>query len=302
MEDACNPFLPFLSERSYNRIYGRSSVMRKKLTIIGVLSALIIASYLIWLDASVWSLHRYHIQSHVVQSAQLPETFENVRIVFISDLHAYAKGYAGNLDKILRTVNRQAPDILIFGGDLVDEKASILTEDQINELSNFLKLIDAPLGKFAVLGLDDLPQADLVRQIYQLSDFELLENQVLDIYNTTGNPIRLAGLTPYLEGQTDLKFLGKDTGSFTLLISALPDIVSRLTEQDADLILSGSTHGGQVNLPWIGPMYKVGDMLHISGKFKIGDRTLIVSNGLATSEFDYRLFADPNLLSIRLIP
>jgi predicted MPP superfamily phosphohydrolase len=276
--------------------------MRKKLTIIGILASLIIASYLTWLDASVWSLNRYQIKSSVVQNAQLPKTFENIRIVFISDLHAYAWENAGNLDKILQTVNRLAPDILIFGGDLLDEKAPALSEDQINELSNFLKLMDAPLGKFSVLGLQDLAQIKVVKQIYNLSDFELLENKVLDIYNSTGKSIRLAGVLPDLEGKTDLKFLGPDTGALTILVSALPDIVSNLTDQDADMILSGSTHGGQVNIPFIGPIYKIGAMKYVSGKYKIGERILFVSNGLSTTKFHYRLFADPDMLSIRLIP
>jgi predicted MPP superfamily phosphohydrolase len=302
MNEACNPFLPFLREDSYNRRYGRRLEMRKKLTIIGVLATLIIASYVIWLDASLWSLNRYRIKSPVVQSTQLPATFQNVRIVFISDLHAYANANAGNLDKILAQVNRLAPDILIFGGDLIDEKANALSEDQVNELSNFLKLMDAPLGKFSVLGLQDLAQINVVRQIYNLSDFELLENNVIDVYNATGKAIRLAGILPDLEGKTDLKWLGPDTGSFTILVSALPDILSRLSDQDADLILSGSTHGGQVNLPLFGPIYKVGNMKYISGKYKVGERILFVSNGLSTSKFNYRLFADPDLLSIRLIP
>jgi len=276
--------------------------MRKKLIVIGVLASLIVASYLTWLDMSVWSLTRYQVKSHVVQNKQLPSNFENIRIVFVSDLHAYANGTAGNLDKILRNINRLAPDILIFGGDLLDVKAPVLAEDQINEISNFLKQIDAPLGKFAVMGLQDIPQINQIRQIYNLSDFELLENEALDVYNTSGKPIRLVGLTPDLTGKTDLKFMGKDTGSFTILISALPDIVDRLSDQDADLILSGATHGGQVNIPLVGPLYKVGSMKYISGKYAIGTRVLFVSNGLSTSKFNNRLFADPDLLSIRLIP
>ena len=276
--------------------------MRKKIVIIGILASLIVGSYLTWLDMSVWSLTRYQVKSHVIQSTRLPAAFTNVRIVFVSDLHAYANGSAGNLDKILRSINRLAPDILIFGGDLLDVKAPVLAEDQINEISNFLKQIDAPLGKFAVLGLQDIPQISQVRQIYNLSDFELLENKVLDVYNMTGKPIRLVGLSPDLAGKTDLKFMGREPGSFTVLISALPDIVTRLSDQDADLILSGATHGGQVNIPLVGPLYKVGSMKYISGKYKIGDRILIVSNGLSTSAFNDRLFADPDLLSIRLTP
>jgi len=276
--------------------------MRKKLIVIGILASLIVASYLTWLDMSVWSLTRYQVKSHVVQNKQLPSTFENVRIVYVSDLHAYANGTAGSLDKILLDINRQAPDILIFGGDLLDVKVPVLAEDQINEISNFLKQIDAPLGKFAVLGLQDIQQINQIRQIYSLSDFELLENKELDVYNTSGKPIRLVGLTPDLAGKTDLKFMGKDTGSFTILISALPDIVDRLSDQDADLILSGATHGGQVNIPLVGPMYKVGSMKYISGKYTFGTRILLVSNGLSTSKFNDRLFADPDLLSIRLIP
>ena len=46
--------------------------MRKKLILIGILATLIIAGYLLWLDATVWSIHRYPVKSYVVQNEQLP--------------------------------------------------------------------------------------------------------------------------------------------------------------------------------------------------------------------------------------
>lgn len=275
--------------------------MRKKLILIGVLATLIIAGYLLWLDATIWSIHRYPVKSYVVQNEQLPSTFANVRIVFISDLHAFAEGRTDDFEAVLTKVNALAPDLVIFGGDLVDESAPTLSEDQLNELSNFLKLMDAPLGKFAVLGIQDGAQESVLTSLYTQSDVELLDQKVVEIYNGSGKSIRLAGIRPDLS-QLDLSFLGTTSESFTVLVSALPDVADRLGETDADLILSGSTHGGQVRLPLISPLFTSGEMNYVSGKHLIGDSTLIVSKGLGTTRFHARFLADPDILSIRLIP
>jgi predicted MPP superfamily phosphohydrolase len=87
-----------------------------------------------------------------------------------------------------------------------------------------------------------------------------------------------------------------------VLVSALPDVADRLGGVDADLILSGSTHGGQVRLPFFGPLYTSGEMNYVSGRHQVGGSTLIVSKGLGTTEFHARFLADPDILSIRLIP
>lgn len=276
--------------------------MRKKLWIVVVLAALILTGGFLWYDASVSSLTRIQTRNLTVSDATIPVDFENVRIVFFSDIHAYANTDASDLDRILTRINRLAPDILIFGGDLLDNTTPVLTEDQINELSNFLRSMDAPLGKYAVLGLHDKNQTQAIKTIYNQSDFELLENQVLHLHNLGETYLRLAGISPMADGSTDLSFLTSAPEAYTILVSALPDIADNLGETDVDLILSGSTHGGQVYLPLIGSTYNVGSMKYRSGKYTLDQTTLIVSNGLGTSGDNYRLFADPDLWAIRLQP
>ena len=218
-----------------------------------------------------------------------------------SFLHALAEGRTDDFEAVLTKINALAPDIVIFGGDLVDESAVTLREDQLNELSNFLKLMDAPLGKFAVLGLQDMARESVLTSLYTQSDVELLDQKVVEIYNGSGKSIRLAGILPDLS-LLDLSFLGTSSESYTVLVSALPDVADRLGGVDADLILSGSTHGGQVRLPFFGPLYTSGEMNYVSGRHQVGGSTLIVSKGLGTTEFHARFLADPDILSIRLIP
>lgn len=276
--------------------------MRKKLWIILILVALILSGGLLWHDASVRSLTRIHTRNLTVTDTKIPADFENLRIVFFSDIHAYANTDASDLDRILTRINRLAPDVLIFGGDLLDLASPVVTEDQINELSNFLRSMEAPLGKFAVVGLHDQDQLQAIKTIYSQSDFELLENQVLRLHNLGDTYLRLAGISPQQAGSTDISFLTSDPNAYTILVSALPDIADQLGETKVDLVLSGSTHGGQVYLPWIGSTYNVGSMKYRSGKYAVNQTTLIVSNGLGTSGDNYRLFADPDLWSIRLQP
>ena len=76
---------------------------------------------------------------------------------------------------------------------------------------------------------------------------------------------------------------------------------------DADLLLAGHTHGGQVQLPFIGPLVTLSNVprAHAEGQNQLGSTTLIVSRGIGTEQMDaprLRFLCWPELSIIDLVP
>ena len=131
--------------------------------------------------------------------------------------------------------------------------------------------------------------------------FELLDNrtQVIPIGNSG---INVVGLSEYTVDQCrpERAFKGYDARFPGIVLAHNPDSAPRLEKYPGDLILSGHTHGGQINLPWFwkkltlleNPQYKKG--LH-----RLGQKWLYVNRGIG-SIMQFRWFAPPELTLITL--
>ena len=89
-----------------------------------------------------------------LQDEAIPTSLNDVSILYFTDLEFGEFQNQERTENLFNTIYDLAPDVVIFGGDLYD------SSDQINDennqlLINYLSKIDAPLGKFAVLGEKD---------------------------------------------------------------------------------------------------------------------------------------------------
>ena len=78
---------------------------------------------------------------------------------------------------------------------------------------------------------------------------------------------------------------GIDPAGYTILLSHAPDIVFHLDPYEVDLVLSGHTHGGQVNLPLFGTVIKRTKLKRkqCSGLFKYNGSSVHITQGLGAS-------------------
>jgi predicted MPP superfamily phosphohydrolase len=82
---------------------------------------------------------------------RLSHNFGGYRVVHISDLHLYDRTEPGYLEKIVRLVNEQEPDLIAFTGDFV----TFTPERFVPALAATLSRLEARDGVFAVLGNHD---------------------------------------------------------------------------------------------------------------------------------------------------
>jgi len=255
--------------------------------------------FLNYQDATTKALTRLKVQSMTLDDEAIPSSFNGLRLVYFTDLHAFNHQDDGFLDSIFQAISVSDADFIIFGGDLIDGPVlKSLSEEQKQKMITWLKSLDAPLGKFAVLGEDDMLEPDLIKDIYTQGNFEILDNSSVLLRNHTDEGVLLVGHNPYLSSFDNTVYANQDASRYTLSVAYNPEVVLNLSENDTSLMLSGMTHGGQVYLPVFGSTYSKGNGPYRKGEYTVNGIDLWVSGGLGTVETQARWLNDPSFILI----
>lgn len=272
-----------------------------------ILVALIVAGVFFY---SIYiSVDRVNLSYQDIVSNKIPKEMNDIKIAFVSDIKYNSYMNKERLNKMIDKLNNVGADIVIFGGDMFDEPDKNPPDSKCqNELTDILKGIKAPLGKFAVLGdQDEVNETTktLVSTILYDSDFELITNSGVRIRNESNSSITLIGLDSLIHGTPDMgaAFSKINSDEYNILVTHCPDILknSDINTEYLNLGLSGHSLGGQIYLPLFGPLHSIeGAQTYNHGAYDINAMKLYVSNGLGTTGSDMRLFAPPQILIFRL--
>jgi uncharacterized protein len=231
---------------------------------------------------------------------RLPEVFSGTRIVHFSDLHFGYFYELGNLLTLVQKINRLKPDLICFTGDLVEDDVG-----QLNDCIPVLQKLQANFGKTAILGNHDyrVGKSERVIKTLKESGFTFLKNEST-FFEKTGNKLHVVGLDDLLIGTPNLEaaLVGIPSEDFTVLLVHEPDFADTSVKYPIDLQLSGHSHGGQIRLPLIGPLYKPdGARKYISGLNKIDSKMfLYTSRGIGTTFFPVRFDCRPEITVVTL--
>jgi len=183
----------------------------------------------------------------------LPDGFEGLKLVHLSDLHFGPWISHDRLDEVIGIVLQQRPDLIVITGDFIDSETP---RELVPGYVAQLKQLKAELGVFAVLGNHDHWQdADLVHRMLADSGIGDLSNRV-ETLRRGKSQLHLCGLDDYMVGEQDLEAVLEvlpEEGCAILLVHE-PDYadISAATGRFT-LQLSGHSHGGQVYIPFYGP-------------------------------------------------
>ena len=242
-------------------------------------------------------------------SNKIPDSMNDKKIAYFSDIT-----YLEFMDKdaaldCISTLKETHADVVIFGGDIFSNPITFTPDSKsVKELTEILSSIEAPLGKFAVYGDQDIVNDEtkkIVTNILTDSEFEIISNTNIQLRNETPQGITLVGLDPLVNGSIDtntaFKNITKD--DFTILVSHCPDIMTNtsLNTNYIDIAVTGHSLGGQIYIPIYGPIEKQeGASTYFHGIYEINTTTLYVSNGLGTRGSDLRIFSPPEIFLFRL--
>lgn len=231
----------------------------------------------------------------------IPSEFDQFKIIQFSDTHLGFQYTMSQLKKLVNKINKLEPDIVVFTGDLMDEPNKFRQSEDITPI---LLQIKAPFGKFAIYGNHDHGGygTDLYREIIENSGFVLLQNEGQEVQLLNGSSINVIGLDDAMLGSPDLDtaMQGVSHETYNILLAHEPDIAQLAIGRDIHLQLSGHSHGGQVQIPFVGALVTppYGEMYY-EGFYKLGDHndqlTLYVNRGLGTTRLPFRFLSKPEL-------
>lgn len=166
------------------------------------------------------------------------------------------------------------PDLIVFTGDLVDDRKLIPWIDDT------LATLSAPLGCHFILGNHDwFTGHDSVRQYLVNAGWRDCGGKVLSVEHENMTFALGGNERPWIGPAPDLVACDAD---LRLALIHTPDLFGWAREQDADLVLAGHNHGGQVVLPAIGPVYSPSrhGVRYAGGLYRRGDTLMHVGRGL----------------------
>lgn len=228
----------------------------------------------------------------------LPESFNNFNILYFSDLHI--DGLKDLTPKIIQLIENENPDICVFGGDLrmstYGDYSSCL-----DLFSRIMPKINTKHGKFAILGNHDC--LEMIPPMENLNIKVLLNDSCAIEKN--GQKIYLLGVDDphyYNCANVQMAMRGIPSDSFKIFFCHSPEMYKQAADNNMDLYICGHTHAGQVQLPWLGPVFthSRSPRAIAQGFWNIGSMQGYTSSGVGTSGVPVRFLTKGEILSLTL--
>lgn len=223
----------------------------------------------------------------------LPPALDGLRIGLITDIHHSSIVSADAVSHAVELLREAAPDLVVLGGDYVTYGNRAFVEPVAELLS---PLATAPHGSFAVLGNHDddrdMPAALARRRFAVLKDQRTrvtIRNETLDI----------AGIQFWTRRVSHLAAILKGNSPMTILLAHDPRRLSQAAQLGLPLVLSGHTHGGQVNLPGVAAVAGRGFPV-LAGNARELNTSLFVSRGVGTVYIPVRVNCPPDVSVLTL--
>ena len=280
--------------------------------LLGVLFAtLAVIAYAIFVERRWYRLVRYRLD---ILPGGAPE---ELTVLHLSDLHM-TKG-----DRKKRSFLAALPvaDVVVITGDIIGEP------EAVEAVVEALRPVRGRRASLFVLGSNDLyaprptnplrylfpkrrhrrrPKTrgrggDLVR-LLEADGWVLIRNRK---YRVDGVPVEIVGLDDPHIHRSDLRAAARTEDGVGLAVVHSPDPGPELVALGYQLVVAGHTHGGQVNLPFVGALVTNSSIppRMARGLFRLGPGFLHVSPGLGTSKFaPFRLFCPPEATLLDLRP
>lgn len=250
------------------------------------------------------------------QTIDLEKINEPIKIVFVADYQVGKYKQEKFVNKTVEKIIAQNPDIILLGGDMVDNET--YDENEINYLEP-LKQLTSKYHTYAIQGNHEYGVGGgkaLTDPRYRVADMsqetkKYLENIGVNFLENQLTEITINNQSFYLFGGDDLwanklnlkslKNREKDLATIALIHN--PFAAYNVAKENVDLMLSGHTHGGQIRLPFIGPLGRIDDITPkawYQGWSNIDNMKLFVTSGIGESGARARLFNPPEIIILNV--
>ena len=250
-------------------------------------------------------------EQKTLQSDDFPLEANNLRVVYLSDIHYGFWFSDANLAHLIGRINALRPDLVLFGGDYATDNQSAMKFFRALQKQG---TIHSRYGIYGVIGEADRGETDTSCQ--QLAEMMTnagvvpLINRVVPV-NIASRQIFIAGLDDKLTGTPDIKSVAGSVNArdYVILLSHNPSVIpdAQLATDASgnlgwfDLGLFGHTHAGQMN--FFSSALNIAEDVpdrYRGGWLKENRVDLLISPGVGTSVFAGRLFCFPTIHCLTL--
>jgi predicted MPP superfamily phosphohydrolase len=230
----------------------------------------------------------------------LPEAFRGFRIVQLSDIHHGLYLPLQALIDAVEMTNRLRPDLVALTGDFVTYSRAY-----IEPAAAILGLLQARFGIFAVLGNHDFRVgAEAIARALRRERIHVLRNRQATLH-LNGDVLHIAGVDDLGYGADLHRAVHRiPREASTILLAHNPAIIPHAARHGIGLVLSGHTHGGQLNFPLVGSIFgrSPGAMRFKSGWDRLGRTQIYVSRGIGTVVLPLRVRCPAEIPHFELQP
>jgi predicted MPP superfamily phosphohydrolase len=264
--------------------------------------------------------YNYQVKKIKLSFKNLPAAFKGMRMVHISDIHSGSFQDIRAVNKGIDLILKQQPDLIVFTGDLVNDRAT-----EMDPYQNSFGRLTAPLGVFSTLGNHDygdyvqwptaqakIDNLEALKKVHANMGWRLLMNEHV-VLEKNGEKIALLGIENWgakarfpKYGKMDLAHVGTEDIPFKILLSHDPshwDAQILPEYPSIDLMLSGHTHGMQFGLE--NPYFKWSPVQWMykqwAGLYEQGSQKLYVNRGYGFIGYPGRVGILPEITVIELV-
>lgn len=253
-------------------------------------------------------LYNFNVRHVEYKSADIPPAFDGYTLVHLSDIHSGSWNPNGKqMKKAVQLINEQNADAIVFTGDLVTNNHT-----EIDPFFEYFSNLKAKDGIFSVLGNHDysfiMSSRDTLQKLIQKEKslgWHLLLNENHKIVRGTDSiaiiGVENVGKKPFPHVGNLTKASEGTDGMFRILLSHDPTHWREeiLSKSNIPLTLSGHTHAGQLDLPFLSlsrsmyPEYR--------GLYSQGNQSIYINPGLGFTFIPVRIGARPEITVIKLV-
>jgi predicted MPP superfamily phosphohydrolase len=218
------------------------SAIRKSFSFrFNMLSAMIIFSITVVVAGAI-NLNTIRVSKYSVEIPRKQSKADHMRIAFVADFHIQQNTRMRFVEQFVRKVNALKPDLMLYGGDMVEGDRENETTEAIESV---IRNIHTKYGAFGVTGNHEFYGGQEQGGFFRKAGIALLCDTIVRIDNSF-----------YLAGRYDQHFGQRKTVN-EMLRSVLPDLpvilmdhrpteLQEVSRAAVDIQFSGHTHNGQM--------------------------------------------------------
>ncbi len=233
---------------------------------------------------------------------------EGFRVAFVSDLHYGTTMDREKLEEQCRRMESAQLDLLVLGGDLVDENTS---REEMEEAFSTLGQVKSTYGTFFIYGNHDRSRYRAKPNYTEVQLQEAIEKSGIRILReealALGEELTVIGRDDWSVSRdggrkTGAELLeGVDPEDFLLLLNHQPREYQENGQLGYDLVLSGHTHAGQLwPVGWLNSQLGAGDLQY--GQACFGGMQAIVSSGIGGWGYPFRTSGHSEFVVVQVLP